>query len=223
MKEEKKRLSTKETTRRMLVGLSLLAFLVSGILYLALLHIEKEAVATEPIDQVWVLKQEWSKGMNLEETKLQESLELCEVPKKLIPVDAFLATQAVPTGRVTATYSAGTIVTQNMIENVDTAARRLKEPTVVAVEAADYLSAAGGILAEGDQVDLFFWKDSELLGTYKGLTVACVMDAGGNVQNGAEEKTMVRFTVYLERDQVQQFYGFQQEGKVRAAKLVWKK
>jgi len=217
MKEEKKKINAKTRAMRIFAGMAFLAFLVTAAVYASLLRMEREMIQTEETVIVWSLCKEWNKGFFLE----QDGLVLIEIPKRIVPDGAFGKEDAIPEGRAVATFGAGTILTSNLIEPVDAAALQMKEPVVVAVEVSDYLSAAGGILEAGDRVDLLFWKEEELLGEYKNLVVQSVLDSGGNLQTGASDKAVNRFTVYLERQQVQQFYAYQQEGKVRAAKLVW--
>lgn len=223
MKKEKKIKTKKETLFQVCIGMAFLAFLAAMVLYVLLLHMEKQAIVEEEKTTVWVFREEVQEQQILGSSQLEAILEERSLPSSLVPDNAVRVNDNVPAGKAKCKISAGTILTADLFGDENAFLKTYKQPVLVAVEVNEYAGVVGGVLRPGNYVDIYILKDGEEIGRYDNVLVGQVFDGSGMRIPGEDtEQPMTRFNVYLEKEQASEFYRLQQDAVIRTAMKVEK-
>lgn len=220
MKREKTKNSKKEIGLKLGIVVAVFAFLASAAVYAVMLKIEKEMLAGEKQISVWVLKEEIERNRIVQDEELKNLVEPVSYPESLVPEKAILDTELIPSGKALCQLGKGTVLCEGMFIDVGLDEQRYREPVIATVEVEDLMAAVGGILRQGDKINLYIFKEEQEIGRYEDVLVEDVFDGSGMSILGEETQPASRINVYLERDEVAEFYRIQQDAVVRSAKLI---
>lgn len=220
MKRVKTKSSKKEMGLKIGIAVTICAFLAAAAVYAVMLKIEKEMLIGEKQVSVWVLKEEIEKSRILKEGELAGLMEQVFYPESLVPDKAIMDGESLPFGKTLCHLGKGTVLCDGMFTDVELDVKRYREPVIATVEAEDLMAAVGGILRRGDRINLYIFKEEQEIGRYEEVLVEDVFDGSGMSIPGEETQPATRINVYLERDEVAEFYRIQQEAVVRTAKLI---
>lgn len=219
MKRDNRKSTKKEMGLKIGIMVAVFAFLAAAAVYAVMLKIEKEMLAGEKQISVWVLKEEIERNRIVQDEELKNLVEPVSYPESLVPEKAILDTELIPSGKALCQLGKGTVLCEGMFRDVELEVKHYKDPVIATVEAADLMAAVGGIIRKGDIINLYIFKEGQEIGRYEDVLVEDVFDASGMSIPGEETQPASRMNVYLERDEVAEFYRIQQEAVVRSAKL----
>lgn len=220
MKRDNRKSLKKEIGLKIGIMVAAFAFLAAAAVYAVMLKIEKEMLAGEKQISVWVFKEEIESNRIVMEDEITSLVEAVSYPESLVPEKAIKAGESLPYGKAQCHFGKGTVLCEEMFRDVGPEENRYREPVIATVEVADLMAAVGGILRKGDKINLYIFKEEQEIGRYEEVLVENVFDTSGMSIPGEETQPASRINVYLERDEVAEFYRIQQEAVVRSAKLV---
>lgn len=219
MKRDNRKSTKKEMGVKIGIMVAAFAFLAAAAVYTVMLKIEKEMLTGEKQISVWVFKEEIERNRIVQDDELKNLVEPVSYPESLVPEKAILETELLPSGKALCRLGKGTVLCDGMFRDVELEVKHYKDPVIATVEAADLMAAVGGIIRKGDIINLYIFKEGQEIGRYEDVLVEDVFDASGMNIPGEETQPAARMNVYLERDEVAEFYRIQQEAVVRSAKL----
>ncbi|MBQ7926444.1 MAG: hypothetical protein IJ335_09150 [Lachnospiraceae bacterium] len=114
----------------------------------------------------------------------------------------------------------GTLVTRGMFESVERVLAEMKEPVVAGLKAEDLYQVVGGILRPGDRIHIYLLgQDGEIRLLRDDVYVQQTFDTHGNpVEPGDGVTAVYRLNVYMEKRDVDEFYGDLSTGTLRIVK-----
>lgn len=223
-KRKKERDALGESGKNILPGAAAAAFLVSAILFLILLSVEKNMLSDYEKDTVYIASASIPKGQILTEENYGIYMEQRAVDKTLIPDTGLTETGAVWGLLAKTDIAPGTMLTQGMFEEMQEILTELQNPVVAGVKAEDFFQVAGGTLRAGDRIHIYtvdeetgqaglIWED---------IFVHQVFDGAGNTVENSDPATAVqRINVLLDAGDVEEFYSSLEQGGLRVVK-IWR-
>jgi hypothetical protein len=143
-----------------------------------------------------------------------------ELDKSCIPDTALTDPEQVQ-GLVAAfDIDCGTLLTGGMFQELDQILAKLDEPVVAGFKADDIFQVADGILRDGDRIDIYSVREEETVLVWQDVLIQQVFDASGNsIPVGDKTTAAQRVNVYLERQEIAEFYRELADGSLRAVKI----
>lgn len=115
----------------------------------------------------------------------------------------------------------GVLLSQGMFEKVSDVLGELKEPVVAGFKADDLYQVVGGVLRAGDRIHIYrVSEEKETTLIWDNVYVCEVFDqTGASIENGNSAAAAQRINVYLDREDVEEFYSELASGTLRVVKV----
>ena len=196
------------------------AFLATAAIYVALLQAEKSMLAEYEKGEVCFAAKDVPKGQLITEENVGEYFVMTEVDAKLIPAAAIRKTEEI-TGLIAAGHvDQGGMITTGMFQTINEVTAGMKEPVVAGFRAEDLSQLVGGVLRAGDRIHVYASEeDGETVLIWENVYVQQVFDAsGGFIENADLAGAAQRINVFLDKENVEEFYSRLEKGTLRVVK-----
>lgn len=204
-------------------GLIAACLVMSVIVFLILLGIERNMLKSYEKGSVLVVKQEIPERTLITAENAETYFELREVEKTVIPDGSFLGTEEL-LGCITAgKLERGVIPTASMVEEYKEELKNMQEPVVAGILADDIYQLAGGTLRAGDKIHIYAVdKEGEEAKLIRSdVSIVQAFDSAGAPIEAADTKSAVqRINIYLEKENVEALYSALASGSLRVVKAL---
>lgn len=200
---------------------SIIAALLSSVaVFVIMLQIEKGVMDNYVKETVLVAITDIPKGTKVSEDSLQDYYDWKEVDATVIPASACRGIEQVVNKMIKYEVDAGSIVTEGMFTDEEEFRKDYKEPVIAGIKADDLYQVIGGRLRTGDVIHIFAVKEDGLGKSWDNIRVHSVYDQNGAfIQTSDETSPAQRINLYLEKDEVEDFYAELTTGSLRVVKL----
>ena len=195
-----------------------MAFLAAIAVYVFMLYTEKKTLAKENEVAVLVSTTEIKKGFITTNENKKTSIGIKAIPESMVPEHAFLAEDDMEASVAILNIPAGSILTRDMFENMNNITNEMRSPVLVGLKVDDLYQSAGGSIRSGNRVYIFLQDENDKTRLrWSEVYVADAFDSGGNKLFESDEGKAVRFNIYLEKSDVEEFYDGLDSKKLRIA------
>ncbi len=195
-----------------------MAFLAAIAVYVFLLYTEKKTLAREAEVAVLVSTAEIKKGFITTNENKKTSIGIKNVPESMVPEGAYYAEDELEAAVALLNIPAGSILTRDMFEDMNNITNEMKSPVLVGLKVDDLYQSAGGSIRTGNRVHIYLQDDNDKVRLrWSGIYVADAFDSGGNELFESDEGRAVRFNIYLEKSDVEEFYNGLDSKRLRIA------
>lgn len=139
-----------------LVGI-FVAIVIAVIVFIALLIIQKNILDKEETVKVYAVKQEAAIGVKVDSSNINDYFKGVEVPVKLLPEGYIKYGEAeqLLDRYVNKTYITNDIVTSRFLVSYEDIISKIEKPVEVSFTPGSLPAAVGGILREGDRINIY--------------------------------------------------------------------
>ncbi len=199
-------------------GIIITAFAAALTVFILLVYTEKKVTAEEEKIRVAVAGEELEKGEMLDLAGADGRIVWKEIPASLVPEMSFGDEQELGGISALEKITKGTIITEGMVENTDTVRSAMTDPVLVGFKAEDHYQTAGGKIREGDRIHIYLVGDEgETTLRWSDVYVADAYDAAGEEIVPGEEGRSLRYNIYIEKKDVEEFYENLDAKSIRVA------
>lgn len=200
-------------------GLIITALIASIIIFVMLLYTEKKALATEEKSSVCVAMCEIPAGTDINAVTVKQYFEIRDMYVSVIPQNAITDFNLLIGKNTYINISPGMITTYEMFKKSDIGSSGMEEPVLLGFKVDDIYQVAGGILREGDRIDIYTVDDEgDAKLRWENIYIEDVFDSAGEELDKTDEGRAIRFNIYLEKDDVGKFYSNLESGNIRVVK-----
>lgn len=211
-------MKSKYSIKKSVPALIGMAFLAAVVVYAVLVYSEKKALSKEEEVPVVVSATMIKKGFTTTNENKKTGLGVKTVPRSLLPERAYQNPEDMGVSIALINIPAGSILTYDMFESAESVTGDMKEPVLVGLKVDDLYQSAGGKLRSGDRIHIYLQgEDEQVKLRWSGIYVADAFDSGGNELYESDEGRAVRFNIYLEKSDVEEFYDGLDSKKLRIA------
>lgn len=204
-------------------GVTFAAFLAATATFAALLWVEKNELSGYESAQAYVAIREVPEGQLITEQNLEEYFGLKSFDVSVIPAAAIREAAGMDGFVARTTIDEGSLLTAGMLRPLDVITAGMKEPVVAGFRAEDLCQVVGGVLRAGDRIHVFASEEEGTFLIWEDVYVQQVFDAGGNVIDSGDESTAAqRINVFLDKEDVEDFYSRLDQGSLRVVK-IWRR
>ncbi|MCR5458353.1 MAG: SAF domain-containing protein [Acetatifactor sp.] len=196
------------------------AFIATAAIYAALLQAEKSMLADYEKGEVCFAVKDVPKGQLITEENVREYFAMNEVDAKLIPETAIRKMEEIA-GLIAAGHvDQGAMLTTGMFQTINEVTAGMKEPVVAGFRAEDLSQLVGGVLRAGDKIHVYATEeDGETVLIWENIYVQQVFNAsGGYIENADLAGAAQRINVFLDKENVEEFYSRLEQGTLRVVK-----
>ncbi len=199
----------------------MLALVASVIIFLVMLQIERRALRGCEKGTAWVAACDIPEGLVLCQENWQEYLEQRQVDVELIPDTGIKDAEHWDKKAAVFSIEKGTLVTGGMFESLQQVLEGIEEPVVAGFKAEDLYQMVGGVLRPGDRIHIFLLdEEGEVRKLWENLYVQQAFDNNGNsVEPGDGVTAVSRVNIYMEKENVEEFYADLAAGSLRVVKV----
>lgn len=203
---------------RIRVGMAAVAAAVA--VFVMLLQIEKSVLGQYEKEAVYIAAAPIPKGQVITEENFSGYFAQQELDVRCIPETALRQPQQVWGMAAVFNVEKGVLLTRGMFESMEDVLKDMIDPVIAGFRAEDMYQVVGGTLRAGDRVHIYSIQNGEAALAWEEVYVQQVFDAsGGNIPSGDKSKTAQRINVYLNKDDVGDFYKNLAEGSLRVVKI----
>ena len=206
---------------RLKTGGILAALIAAVTVFAVMVQTEKKVLTQYEKGVIYTAAKAIPKGMLITEDNREVYFREQELDKSCIPGTA-LTSPAQAEG-LAAAYDIdfGTLLTDGMFENLNLILAEMEEPVIAGFKAEDIFQVAGGILRAGDRIHIYSVREEETVLIWPEVYVQQVFDAAGNsIQSEDRTTAAQRINIYLDNEDVPQFYSELAGGSLRAVKAL---
>ncbi|MCI8464180.1 MAG: hypothetical protein HFG25_14775 [Lachnospiraceae bacterium] len=218
MKKKKERRISGDRIR---TGGTVAALAAAVAVFAVMIQLEKSVLTQYEKGTIYVAAAQIPRGQMITEENYQQYFVEKQLDKSCIPETALCQPDQV--NGLIAVYSIdpGVLLTRGMFEEYSEITGGMKEPVVAGFKAEDIYQVAGGILRAGDRVHIYSVMEEETTLVWKEIFVQQVFDASGAaIPNGNNTAAAQRINVYLDREDVAEFYRELAGGSLRVVKAL---
>lgn len=197
-------------------GIIVTAFLGAIVMFAILLYTEKKVLGKDDTKLVACAVKVIPEGEKITADNVNEYICFREIAEAYIPKGTI--SEANLFNNISAKYSIaeGSILTETMFRPADIGISRMGNPVLVGIKTEDMYQAAGGILRRGDRVHIYVMNEmDEIELRWSNLYIDEAFDASGNVIDSESSGKATRFNLFIEKDDVEEFYGCIDSQRVR--------
>ncbi len=203
---------------RIRIGAAALAAAVA--VFVILLQIEKSVLGQYEKEIVYVASAPIPKGQVIAEENFSGYFTQQELDVRCVPETALRRPEQVWGMAAVFDVEKGVLLTRGMFEGMEDVLKGMTDPVIAGFRAEDMYQVVGGTLRAGDRVHIYCIQDGEAVLAWEAVYVQQVFDAsGGNIPSGDKSKTAQRINVYLDKEDVGDFYKSLAEGSLRVVKI----
>lgn len=201
-------------------GVCIAALLTAIIVYVAMLHAETSALENYAKNNVYVAIKEIPEGLMISESNYSEYFGLKEMDVKIIPETAINGPEQLIGLVPLYTIEKGTFITRGMFDSIDEITADMTAPVVAGFKADDLYQVVGGVLRAGDRIHLIRITDDGAELIWENVYVQSVFDqTGAEIKNEDVSTAAQRVNIYLDKEDVEDFYATLASGTVRVVKV----
>jgi hypothetical protein len=216
-KKEIKR-KTKKAPGKIGPGVVIAAFLAAAVVYGVMLYTEKAAMETEETISVPVAMGTIKKGQPLVTEGSGVNIGYKEIPVSCIPKDVAVLDEFVSSLEAACDISEGSPLTKQMTVKTDIYKKNLTNPVLIGFKAEDFFQTVGGTIKKGDKIHIYAEdEEGEMTLRWSDIYVANAFDASGEEIEAGEEGKSLRFNIYLNKNDVEEFYEKVESKSLRIA------
>jgi len=218
--KRKKRAEKKTDISRIKTGGILASLIAAAAVFVVMVQWEKKELSQYEKGIIYAAQTEIPKGQLITEENYMRYFREQELDKTCIPPTA-LSSPVQVQGLIAGTdIEEGVLLTEGMFLKRDEILASMSEPVIAGFKAEDLYQVVGGVLRAGDRVNVYSVKEEGASLVWQDVFVQQVFDASGlSVANGDETTAAQRINVYLEKGDVERFYGELAQGSLRVVKL----
>ncbi len=207
--------------KNILPGAIVVGLIVSIIIYLVMINVEKNALADFEKGVIYVALMDIPKGTLVQEDNYSDYLERKELDKDVIPEKAISSPEQINDLIASNTIDKGTMVTLGMFESINDITKNMKNPVIAGCKADDLYQIVGGVLRAGDRVHIYSMdEEGMVMLEWSNVYVQQVFDnTGANIESENKEASAQRINVYLDKVDVEAFYTKLATGNLRVVKV----
>lgn len=205
---------------RIAPGIILGSFICAIAVFFALLYTEKRAMAAGEYETVVVANENILRGESFDESNIDKFFSKLQVPKNLVPEGAVRSIDDLLGKKSDCALYGRTIITEKMFTSENDIKGTMKEPVLACFKAEDLYQAVGGILRSGDKIHMYMVDESGIVKLkWSDVTIVNAFDNAGNEVTLASADKSIRFNVYMEKADVEEFYHLLDSKRVRIVKV----
>lgn len=202
--------------------IGIIASLIASVgIYITLVEMEKNALRVYERERVYVATAEIPRGTMITGQNASSFMKAAEVEKGMVPGNALR--DITQLDRLAANYSIseGTLLMTDMFEEFKDITAGMKEPVIVGFKAEDLYQVVGGVLRQGDRIHIYTVSEDGLASlNWRDIYVQQVFDHSGNPVEAADPAiSSPRINIYLDAENVEQFYSELALGSLRVVKV----
>lgn len=216
------KLKKKEKQRKnILPGAIIIGILVSAIIYIVMLNMEKNMLTAYEKGTIYVASKSIPKGIEIEESNYIDFFAPKEIDKSIIPTSAITNKKQliglVPSNKI----DEGTLITSGMFESINEITKDMKEPVIAGFTVNDIYQVAGGTLRAGDRIHIYNVKeDNTAVLIWSNIYVKQVFDkTGASIPNTNSTAAAQIINIYMDSSDIEQFYSDIAIGSLRVVKV----
>ena len=199
-------------------GLIVAAFISAIVIYALMIYTEKKVTAGEETLSVPVAISDILKGSAVSGEASSEKVIWKDVPVSLVPGDVVLSSDEFEGKLALLKISEGTIITSGMLEDEFKPKKEMKEPVLIGFKAEDYFQTAGGRIRPGDRIHIYMQDEQgDVSLRWSDIYVADAFDTSGESVGVSGEGKTLRYNIYLEKEDVEEFYKKLEAKRLRVA------
>lgn len=203
------------------IGSMLAALIAAVAIFLLMLQMEKNMLMQYEKTAGYIAAKRIPKGTLITEDVFEEYFERRELDADIVVPGAVCSVEQVEEGMAVYDIDRGTVLMEGMFETVNHIAGKMKEPVIVGCKADDLYQMVGGVLRAGDRIHIYGVDNEnrvELL--WNNVYVQQVFDnAGMTIQPGDVDSSAQRLNVYIDKQDVEEFYSGLAAGTLRVVKV----
>ncbi|MCM1542039.1 MAG: SAF domain-containing protein [Blautia sp.] len=221
----RKRVKKKFRTEKQRIGSRLktggivAALLSAAIVFVVMIQMEKNILTQYEKGTIYVAAAEIPKGEVVTEDNYTRFFARQQLDSSCIPPTALSSPDQIK-GLVAKTdIEQGVLLTAGMFEPLDQVLESMENPVIAGFKAEDLYQVVSGVLRSGDRVNIYSVKEDTVSLVWQDVFVQQVFDASGiTIANSDRNTAAQRINVYLDREDVEQFYGELAAGSLRVVK-----
>jgi hypothetical protein len=209
------------TWSKVWTGSIIAAFAAAVGIFGVMLQMEKKILSEYERSSIFVAVKEIPKGQTITEENYGEYLCLRELDQGCVPSTALKSQAQLDNLVAKETIEEGVLLTTGMFEARNSITEQMQQPVVIGFKAEDLYQVVGGVLRAGDRIHIYTVAESGQASLiWREVFVEQVFDSGGNVIAGGDTSSAAqRINIYLDAEDVEQFYTELALGTLRVAKV----
>jgi hypothetical protein len=206
---------------RVWTGSIIAAFVAAAGIFLVMLQMEKKMLSEYERSPVFAASKEIPKGQTITEENYEEYLCLKEIELGCVPATALQSREQLVNLVARENIEEGVLLTTGMFEGRNEITAGMSQPVIAGFKAEDLYQVVGGVLRAGDRIHIYtVAENGETSLIWREVFVQQVFDSGGNIIAGGDDSSAAqRINVYLDAEDVEQFYTELARGTLRVAKV----
>ncbi len=206
---------------RWMLGGAVAALIAATAVFLFMLYMEKRLLTEYERGSVCVCISEIPKGQLITRDNLQQYFEMRAIDKNCIASTAIADPEQAEGLVALYDIAPGVILTEGMFEAESSILKNIRQPVIAGFKGEDLFQVVGGVLRAGDRIHIYSVNEeneTELL--WENVYVQSVFDqSGALIASGDEEQAAQRINVYMNKDDVEDFYTGLAGGNLRVVKV----
>ncbi len=201
---------------------SIIAALVAAIaVFMVMLQMEKNVLTQYEKGGIYIAAKEIPKGESITKQNYMEYLQYKELDKNCIPKTAISAPQQIDNLVPLYEIEQGVLLTMGMFEPVNEITKNMEKPVIAGFRAEDIYQVVGGVLRAGDRIQLYHVDETgRAYLVWDNVFVQQVFDSSGlAIANTDTNKAAQRINVYMDANEVEEFYSHMAAGSIRVVKV----
>lgn len=201
---------------------SIIAALIAAVsIFVMMMQMEKNMLLQYEKGSILVASREIPKGEMITEENAQLYFEEMEVDKHCIPKTAIVSVAEVSDMVPVADLEKGVLLTYGMFEKMEEITAGMDTPVIAGFKADDLYQVVGGVLRTGDRINIYYVAgEGDVRLIWRDVFVHQVFDnAGNSIANEDKQTAAQRINIYMDQENVEQFYSNMQTGALRVVKV----
>lgn len=203
------------------IGSVLAALIAAVAVFFIMLEMEKSMLMQYEKRDGYIATKKIPKGTLITQESYGEYFERKELDADVVGPSTVCSPDQIVEGMPVYDIDKGTVITMGMFASVNNIAGAMEEPVIVGCKADDLYQMVGGVLRAGDRIHIYGVSDEgrvELLWNH--VYVQQVFDnTGTTIQPGDEESSAQRLNLYMDKQDVEEFYSGLATGSLRVVKV----
>lgn len=203
------------------IGSMFAAFIAATAVFAVLMQMEKNMLSQYEKGRILTAAEEIPEGQLITQENAAVYFRETELDQSCIPETALCSMEQVRDMAPVAGIEKGVLLTEGMFETVNEITAGMQSPVIAGFKADDLYQVVGGVLRAGDRIHIYqVGEEGEACLNWRNVYVQQVFDNSGNhIGNEDSETAAQRINVYLEQDNVEQFYSQVAAGTLRVVKV----
>lgn len=211
----------KNSAGRFWTGVIITAFVAAVTVFVVMLQLERKLLEPYEREMIYIAAKEIPRGQVITPENMEEYFTSGMLDTGWIPEGALREPEQIKGMAALFPIEQGVLLTQGMFEPMEEITRDMEQPVIAGFKAEDLSQVVGGVLRAGDRIHIYCveeGKGAQLV--WSEVYVQQVFDGSGAAISGEDKQTAAqRINVYLDRKDVELFYGRMERGSLRVVKL----